>query len=99
MLSESERRALDEIELTLASNDPSFAQMLGDPATSRASRRARLVYDAVAVFSMLLGVGCVALGQIGAGLVAMIFAAVVVMARRARFPLLAEQPPLARPVL
>lgn len=96
MLSDSERRALDEIELTLASNDPGFAQMLGNPATSRVSRRARLVYNALAVFSVLLGVGCVVLGQVGAGLIALIFAVAVVQVRRARFPMLIEQPPMPR---
>jgi hypothetical protein len=92
MLSEPERRALEEIEFTLTTNDPMFAERLGNLRASRIKRRVKLVYDAVAVFSLLLGIGCIVLGTAGAGMVALCFAVVVVVARRMRFPTVAAKP-------
>jgi uncharacterized membrane protein YoaK (UPF0700 family) len=96
MLSEAERRALERIELTLAADDPRFAEMLGSSTASRHARRERWAYDAVAVFSVLLGVACVALGQVGSGLLTLCFAVLVVMVRRVRYAA-APARPASRP--
>lgn len=85
MLSERERQALDEIERTISRSDPRLAQMLGRARTDRVARRYRWAHDVVAVVAMLSGVLCLCLGQIGAGLTAVAFAAIVVLVRRARF--------------
>jgi hypothetical protein len=86
MLSEPEQRALQQIERSMATSDPDLAALLSVPPAPRRGRRARrLAYDAVFALSVLLGLPCLFLGQIGAGLGALLFAAVVLQARRMRF--------------
>jgi len=92
MLSEHERKALREIELTVASDDPAFAAMLS-PRSNRAIRRMRWAYDFVAGLSVLLMVVCFPLGQVGAGFVALLFAVLVITLRRRRFAELSPQSP------
>lgn len=96
MLSEHERRALREIELTVASADPAFAALLS-PRSNRAIRRQRIVYDVVAALSVVLAMVCIPLGQVGPGLVALVFAILVVSVRRRRFPRLAPPHSPTRP--
>jgi hypothetical protein len=97
MLSEHERRALREIEQIVAAHDPAFAAMLS-PRSNRAIRRMRLVYDLVAALAVVLALVCIPLGQVGSGLVALVFGGVVVGVRRRRFSTLAPpQSPTARP--
>jgi Protein of unknown function (DUF3040) len=92
MLSEHERRALREIELTVASDDPAFAALLSLRST-HANRAMRLAYDLVAGLSIALVLVCMPLGQVGAGFVALVFAALVILVRRRRFPRLTPQSP------
>ncbi|WP_331531175.1 DUF3040 domain-containing protein [Pseudonocardia sp.] len=92
MLSDSERKVLAEIELSLTVNDPGFAERLGTKKAGRAGNHGRLVYAVVAVFSLLLGIGCVALGAVGPGLLAVCFAGVVMLARRMRYQELSDRP-------
>jgi Protein of unknown function (DUF3040) len=85
MLNEHERRALREIELTVASDDPALAALFS-PRSDRARYWQRLAYDLVAALSIVLGLVCIPLGQVGAGFVALVFAALVISIRRRRFP-------------
>lgn len=85
MLSEPEQRVLHEIERTIAETDPGLATLLS--ARSRGcGRGARVAHDLVCAFSALLGMLCLVLGQVGPGLAAVVFAAMVLEARRLRFP-------------
>ena len=88
MLSERERQALVEIEQSIAASDPRLAAML---STSRGRQRervawSRLAHDLVMTLAIVSAVLCVALGEGSAGMVAAIFAVVVLMARRVKFP-------------
>jgi hypothetical protein len=85
MLSEHERRALREIEQSVAAHDPTFAAMLS-PRSNRFVQRMRLAHDLVAGLAIALALICIPLGEIGAGLASLVFAAVVIVMRRQRFP-------------
>ncbi|WP_084210531.1 DUF3040 domain-containing protein [Pseudonocardia acaciae] len=92
VLSEREQQALDEIERGISSDDPRLAAALRRSRVSRQAWWTRLVHDMVIVFSAMLAILCVVLGQVGAGFVAGLFAAVVVVVRRRRFPARAGSP-------
>jgi hypothetical protein len=92
MLSDNERKALREIELRAASDDPAFAAMLS-PKSNRAVRRMRLAYDVVAAVAIVLALVCIPLGQVGPGLVALAFGALVIALRRRRFAELSPPSP------
>ncbi|HEY1972331.1 MAG TPA: DUF3040 domain-containing protein [Pseudonocardia sp.] len=96
MLSDDERRALRDIELTVSAEDPGFAALLS-PRTSRVIRRVRFAYDAVAGFSILLALVCLPLGQLSGGFEALLFAALVIALRRRRFPTVPAPSGIARP--
>jgi hypothetical protein len=86
MLSDEERRALQEIELMASAADPGFAALLSPGSSSRVMRRTRIVYDAVAALSVVLALVCLPLGAVGGGFTALLFAMVVITVRRRRFP-------------
>jgi hypothetical protein len=92
MLSEAECRALEGIELSLAADDPRFAESLGSQGPSRHLRRARLAHDVVAAIAVLLGVACLALGQLGPGMLTLGFAGLVMGVRQARFAASSQGP-------
>ena len=96
MLSEHERRALREIEQSVAAHDPAFAAMLS-PRSNRVIRRMRLAHDVVAGLAIVLALVCLPLGQIGAGLASLLFAGVVIALRRQRFPKVAPPQAPTRP--
>ncbi|HEX4247377.1 MAG TPA: DUF3040 domain-containing protein [Pseudonocardia sp.] len=86
MLSEPEQRVLHEIERTIVASDPELASLLTTRKDAGTGRGLKIAHDAVFVLSAMLGLLCLALGQIGSGMVALLFAAVVLEVRRARFP-------------
>jgi Protein of unknown function (DUF3040) len=92
MLSEPEQRVLHEIERTIVASDPGLASLLTTRRASGTGRGARIAHDAVFVLAGMLGLLCLALGAIGSGMVALLFAAVVLEVRRARFPVTPVQP-------
>jgi hypothetical protein len=92
MLSEPEQRVLHEIERTIVASDPGLASLLTTRKASGTGRGARIAHDAVFALSAMLGLLCLALGAIGSGMVALLFSAVVLEVRRARFPVSATQP-------
>jgi hypothetical protein len=85
MLSEPEQRRLHEIERILAATDPKLATLLGAPTGGR-RRAERILHDVVCAVSLLLGVLCLVLGQVSSGFAGVAFAALVIQARRMRFP-------------
>jgi Protein of unknown function (DUF3040) len=85
MLSRREGEALREIERMLSADGPGLEVLLRTQRTDRWWRRVRRVHDLVIAISVLLAVLCLALGQIGAGLVSVVFAAAVVQLRYWRF--------------
>jgi hypothetical protein len=85
MLSEREQQALGEIERTISTTDPRLAALL---RSSRAGQRldwARLAHDLVIVVSVLSAVLCIVVAEVGAALIALLFAAVVLAVRWRRF--------------
>jgi hypothetical protein len=86
MLTEREQRTLREIELRLSADAPDLAAKMRDRRTRQPVHGVRLAHDLVAVVAALSAIGCFAVGVIGAGLVAALFAAVVVQVRVLRFP-------------
>ncbi|GAA5173044.1 hypothetical protein GCM10023321_73820 [Pseudonocardia eucalypti] len=86
MLSERERQVLGEIERTVTASDPALASLLGASRPPRAFNWNRIAYDAVTVLAVLSAMLCIALGAFGAGMVATLFAMVVLSVRRLRFP-------------
>jgi len=92
MLSEPEQRVLHEIERTIVASDPGLATLLTARRAGGPGRGARIAYDVVWVLSALLGVLCLVLGQIGPGLGAVVFAALVLELRRMRFPTVPARP-------
>jgi len=85
MLSEPEQRVLHEIERRIVASDPGLASLLTSPHGQRKRRGARVAHDVVCVVAAILGVLCLVLGQIASGLAALVFAAVVLEVRKARF--------------
>jgi hypothetical protein len=92
MLSEPEQRVLHEIEQTLAASDPGLASLLSTRRAGGPGRVARVAHDVVFVLAAVSGLLCLVLGQIGSGMVALLFAVVVLEVRRARFTVPAAQP-------
>ncbi|MCU1653421.1 MAG: hypothetical protein QOI50_5054 [Pseudonocardiales bacterium] len=92
MLSEPEQRVLHEIEQTLVASDPGLASLLANRRAGEPGRVARVVHDVVFVVAAVLGLLCLVLGQIGSGMVALLFAVLVLEVRRARFTVPAAQP-------
>lgn len=86
MLTEREQRTLREIELRLSADAPDLAAKMRDRRTRQPMQGVRLAHDVVAVIAALSAIGCFAVGVIGGGLVAALFAAVVVQVRVLRFP-------------
>lgn len=85
MLSEREQQALGEIERTISVTDPRLAALLRSTRTGRRVHWARLAHDLVIVVSVLSAILCIAVAQVGAGLIALLFAAVVLAVRQLRF--------------
>lgn len=85
MLNEAELNALREIERTLSADDPSLAAKLKSARVGRSVRRERLARDLIITLALLLALVCMISGQVGAGLVAALFAAVVLVLRCRRF--------------
>jgi hypothetical protein len=81
MLSNWERRALEDIARHLAEEDPAFAA-----AMSRAFPLSKHTHDVTVVIAALLATLCLALTAVGPGLVAALFAATVFLVRRVQFP-------------
>jgi Protein of unknown function (DUF3040) len=86
MLSEPEQRLLHEIERTIAATDPRLATLLSAPRRHARRRALKIVHDVVCVMSLALGLLCLVLGEVGSGLAAVVFAALVLQTRRMRFP-------------
>lgn len=86
MLSEREQQALREIERAISTDDPRLASALRRTKLSTSAWWTRLAHDAVAALAVILAVLCVALGEVGPGFAAGLFAAVVIAIRRRRFP-------------
>jgi hypothetical protein len=80
MLSERERRALQEIEHRVAETDPRFAAAMRRPMPAREYRAAH-PYDAVIVVAVLSAVLCLELSVNGAAVVAAVLAAVTFFLR------------------
>jgi hypothetical protein len=94
MLSEPEQRMLHQIERSMATSDPDLAALLAAPWARPRKRGHRLAHDLVFVVAVLLGLSCLFLGTVAAGLGSLLFAAVVLQTRRIRFG--AVTPPRGR---
>jgi hypothetical protein len=86
MLSERERRALQEIEQRTSDEDPRFAASMQRPLSDRAYRWGHLGYDAIIVIAALSAALCLELSANGAGLAVAALAAVTFHLRTQRFP-------------
>lgn len=86
MLSEAEQNALREIEQTISADDPSLAHLLRSARLGRSMRRERLARDLISVLALVLALVCMVFGQVGAGLVAALFALLAIVWRCWRFP-------------
>lgn len=86
VLSEREQQALREIERAISADDPRLASALRRSRTSTSAWWMRLAHDAVAALAVLLAVLCIALGEVGPGFASGLFAVVVIVVRRRRFP-------------
>jgi hypothetical protein len=84
MLSERERRTLEQIERGLTVDSPELAHQMRRP-TGWPVRRIRLAHDVVAVVAALLAVVCLLAGAWLAGTVAALFAMDVVLVRYLRY--------------
>jgi uncharacterized membrane protein len=93
VLSEREQQALREIEQAISADDPGLASALRRSRMSTSAWWMRLAHDAVAAVAVVLAVLCVALGEVGPGFAAGLFAAVVIALRRRRFPPRASRRP------
>jgi O-antigen ligase len=87
MLSERERRTFEEIERQIVDADPRFAASMQRLLSGRAERWACRGYDTIIVVAALSAVLCLALSSGGAGLVALVLAAVTFYLRPRRGPL------------
>lgn len=72
MLSERDRRALEEIELHLAVEDPGFAASMERPRPNRADRWTRRGYDVFIVLGAATAVLCFVVLLICAAVVALL---------------------------
>ena len=75
MLSERERRALREIEVQIAGQDPGFAASMQHGLPNRADRWTRRGYDAIIVLGAATAVLCFVLLLICAAVVALLVVA------------------------
>ena len=82
MLSEREAQALRRIEQQLSADDPELAVLMTRTLPLRPSRTRRLVHNLVIGVALVLALLCMALGDVGAGLLAASFAGVVLALRR-----------------
>ena len=82
MLSEREARALRQIEQQLAADAPRLAARMSRALPGRPSRWPRNVQNPVIAAVLLSAVVCLAVGAVGAGLAAALFAGALVWARR-----------------
>jgi hypothetical protein len=74
VLTERERRALQEIERQILADDPQFAASMQHPS-NRADRWGRCGYDAIIAVAALSAMLCLVLSLVGAGVVAALLAA------------------------
>jgi hypothetical protein len=86
MLSEWERRALQEIEQQISEETPWFEASLQRLLSDRAHKWVRRGYDTIIMVGALSAVLCLALSLVGAGVLATLLAAVTLYLRRRRFP-------------
>jgi len=82
VLSEREARALRQIEQQLAAEDPRLAARMSRALPSRPSRWPRTLQNSVIAAVLLSAVVCLAVGAVGAGLAAALFASALLWARR-----------------
>jgi hypothetical protein len=82
MLSEQEARALREIELQLAVDAPGLAARLSHALPAQRSLWPEKFHNPLIAAVLLSAVLCLALGAVGAGLAAALFACALVWARR-----------------
>ena len=84
MLSEREARALRQIEQQLAADAPRLAARMSRELPGKPSRWPWKLQDAVITAVLLSAVVCLAVGAVGAGLAAALFAGALVWARGPR---------------
>jgi hypothetical protein len=82
VLSEREARALRQIEQQLAADDPRLAARLSRELPGKPWRWPRKFQNPVIAAMLLSAVVCLAVGAVGAGLAAALFAFALVWARR-----------------
>jgi hypothetical protein len=82
VLSERDARALRQIEQQLAADDPRLAARMSQALPGRPSRWPRNVHNLVIAAALVSAVVCMAVGTVGAGLVAALFAGALVWVRR-----------------
>jgi hypothetical protein len=83
MLSEREVRLLRQIELGLSTQDPGFAEFMAWESWPKAPWGRRVLDLLVVLGSALLATVCMLLAQVGAGLIAALFAVAVFALRGA----------------
>ena len=86
MLSERERRTLDDLERRTAVEDPRFVAVMQGTRPARADRWARHGCEAVIVLGVATAALCFVLLLIGAGVVAVLLVAAACYLRRANCP-------------
>jgi hypothetical protein len=82
VLSEREAQMLQEIEQRLYLYDPGFVALMARESWGWSGRTWRRAQYAVIVLATVLAATCIVLSQVGPGLVAGLFAAVVFAVRR-----------------
>jgi hypothetical protein len=82
VLSEREARLLREIEQRLRLYDPGFVALMARQSIGWSDKTWRRVQNAVIALSAVLATTCVVLSQVGAGMVAGLFASLVFAIRR-----------------
>lgn len=92
MLSERERRALEEIEREVAAEDPQLAASLRSSHAASAASHDRWPYTAAVVTAWALAASCLLLGLSGAMLGAVTLAVLAVAVRRWQFPVPRAEP-------
>lgn len=81
-MSEREAHALRQIEQQLSSDDPKLVALMARKLPARPWLVRRFVQNLIIVVAALLATLCIALGDVGAGLAAALFACVVLVLRR-----------------